>query len=295
MSQRHCFIILTHYLTDRLAGLIERARRELSGDHDVVVLGFFPHAAPVSATLAALPGFHAVRPADIARLGYPAKGRGEGLIGGLGNPDLPVLQWFRASDSAYRTVWVFEGDADFTGSLRRLVDHLAEVPADLLATNVRPMRRTWENQKRSVVPPGWPAPSARDRLVFLPVFRASSRLLAAVDAFYAAGGTGHHEWTWPYVAGERGLGVADIGDFPLNGRRLYTSTPGLKGLFPGTFRYRPALDRVGGRRDTLYHPVKDLSLDWRGRAALCRAGMGQAARSWLANRRTARHPDDRPS
>lgn len=275
------FVVLTHMVNERISRLIERARGELAGDHEIVVTAFLPDDADVPAALSAIPEFSPVRHSDILDLGYPSRGRGQNYGYVPGNIDLPLLYWHRQADRGPGRTWLFEGDVDFTGSLRGLVDHFDHLGHDLLATNVRPMPQNWANEWRSRVPDGWPRPTSEDTIALLPAFRVSHELLDRIDAFYRAGGDGHHEWTWPYAARQSSLTLADFRDFPLEGRRIYTSTLGSPGLFPGTFRFRPIRGRVGSRPNTLYHPVKDVALSPLQQARLSLTGFRKAGRSLL--------------
>jgi hypothetical protein len=154
-----------------------------------------------------------------------------------------------------------EGDVEYTGDLGALLARFDASDADLLCTSVRPMPRNWHQEWLLRLPPEWRQPR-EPVLAFLPFFRVSDRLLAALDRFYRDGGAGHHEQTWPLVAREVGLNIEDIGGGgpytrPENRRRHYSSSLPRTMLFPGTFRFRPSMRRAGRRPDTLWHPVKE--------------------------------------
>ncbi len=93
------------------------------------------------------------------------------------------------------------------------------------------------------------------------IHRASRAAMAALDAAYRAGWTGHCEGAWPTFATRAGLSLADLGgDGPFTPARLrgrfYSNTPGDLYLAPGSFVFKPVLHRVGSKRDMLWHPVK---------------------------------------
>lgn len=258
---RDAFVIYTHILNERIAQLAERAERDLAATHDVYVIGFFPDDVPAPRGFGTRPRHQAFRKADLLRHDYPVKGHRTPFLLRPGNNDLPLLA-FAARHPQYRTFWCFEGDVEFTGPLSRLVGHFAGSDADLLTTNVRPFQARWPHERLIVLPPGWTRDAAHELLSFLPVYRVSRRLLERIDAFYRAGGSGHNEWSWTYVAQWHGLGIEDIGGTgPYvaagNRRRFYTSTPRTPSLAPGTFRYRPMMRLPGRRPMMLWHPVKD--------------------------------------
>jgi hypothetical protein len=258
---RDAFVIYTHILNDRIERLVERAEQDLAATHDVHVVGFFPDKTRPPQGFRSRPRHHVYRKADLLRDDYPVKGHRTPFHLRPGNNDLPLLS-FAERFPEYRTFWCFEGDVEFTGLLSQLVGHFAGSTADLLTTNVRPFQQGWPHQRLIVLPPGWSREPKRDLLSFLPVYRVSRRLLERIDAFYRAGGSGHNEWSWSYVAQQHGLGIEDIGGIgPYvaagNRQRFYTSTPRTQGLAPGTFRYRPTMHLPGSRPMTLWHPVKD--------------------------------------
>jgi hypothetical protein len=96
---------------------------------------------------------------------------------------------------------------------------------------------------------------------FMPIFRATNRMVQTVDQAYREGWGGHVECTWATIASVRGLGVADLGgdgEFvaPRNRGRFYRASPHDMYLAPGTMVFKPVFHRVGSRPDLLWHPVK---------------------------------------
>ena len=216
---------------------------------------------------------------------YPVKGRQEPYIPyKLGDFDLAPL-WLAREHPEYRSIWLFEGDVDFTGPLGRLVRHFDDVPADLLATNLRQPRPDWPNLRRAVLPGGWPEDLVVGQIAMLTAFRASRALLDGLERFYAEGGGGHHEWSWPYVARALGLTVADIADHPIDGRTLYTSSRDVPGMYPGSFRFRPPMAKPGRRPMTLWHPVKDRPVGMGEYATQAAKAVWQLSRNAVRGRR----------
>ena len=258
--ERDAFIIFTHYLNERILSFVDRAQCELSQTHDVRVIGYFPDRSMIPPNFLKFPMTVACTPADLKELQFPGVAEVDDYNIIPGDADMPIL-WFAKRNPNYATLWVFEGDVDYTGSLRELVEHLRQSKADLLLTRLEAARPEWPHFRNTVLPPGWPDPKESRLCGFLPVYRTSRRLINAVSAFYSSGGRGHFEWVWPQVAERYGFEYRDLLDFPLNGRSLYTRGPEYRSRSLGTFRYRPAIHRPGRRRNTLWHPVKDRPVD----------------------------------
>jgi hypothetical protein len=183
---------------------------------------------------------------------------------------------------------VVEYDVRFSGPWRRFLAAFAAEEADLLAPCVLRRRDDpgWYNWP-SLLTAGPEPVGEEDALrAFLPIFRASRRMVETVDAAYRAGWGGHCEATWPTIARVRGLRVADIGgvgefaDARRRGR-FYGSTPMDTFLAPGTLLFKPVLLRPGSRRDMLWHPVKPFRWREEFRAGLLdiRAALGRVLRA----------------
>ena len=255
---RTAFMIFTHYLTPRIRRLVDRARADLP--HDVHVVGFFRDPAQAPEEFRTEPGFEIVTPDDLRALGYPAKAAADPLPLIPGNCDMIVLHFMRAHPE-YDALWNWEGDADFTGDLNDFCGPFDRDGGDLACANVRWPIRSWPWSGWRVIPESWPADFDRPMRCFLPVCRVSRRFTEALDAFYRAGGDGHHEWSWTYVARVRDLVFEDFGGdgpFVREGRRnrFYLRQRNAD-LFPGTFQALLPMSRPGRRPGKLYHPIKD--------------------------------------
>lgn len=175
-----------------------------------------------------------------------------------GNLDFLLLK-ILSNLSFKGTVWGIECDVDYTGDLKEMIRLLNFDSADLLCTWSRFSGQGWTWHKSFAIPDGWPEHDLNGVIVFLPFFRLSSRLLSGIEDFYREGGAGHHELVWPYVARAKGFSVVDIG-----GSGPYTKPDYRNCFYPAenrfllsTFRYRPPMMRVGRRKETLWHPVKE--------------------------------------
>ena len=103
---------------------------------------------------------------------------------------------------------------------------------------------------------------------FFPIYRLSQRALERLDADYRAGVGGHFECLVPTLLNDAGMTLEDIGgagEFvrPRNKGRFYRNTPAAASLGPGTFVFRPVMDRPGREPDMLWHPVRP-GAGWRG-------------------------------
>jgi hypothetical protein len=236
-----------------------------------IVEGCPPHVTPV-VLLHGAPGsekparlervaHHFVTTDQIRYPGYPAKSLGEdwNLWTG-GHTDLILLHYYRAHPD-FERYWVVEYDVRYSGKWRSLFDTFEADDADLIVPSLLRRRDdpSWYN---------WPSLTAPEQIeeqealrAFLPIFRASRRLMQAVDQAYRDGWGGHCEATWPTLAQLRGMSLVDPGGHgeftPERYRgRFYTNDPRHIYITPGTLVFKPALYRTGRKRDMLWHPVK---------------------------------------
>ncbi|MEQ9015734.1 MAG: hypothetical protein RID90_14905 [Marinovum algicola] len=248
-------------MNERLKNFISHAESRLEGICDLYVIGYFPDENEVPKEFMHSSKYFPYREKDIVNDLYPVKGRSKPFEPRPGNFDLVILK-FAQDNPLYDYYWHFEYDVDFSGEIDYLVKYFSKSESDLLATNIRLMRKNWENKKSIKIPSCWSQYQQEDTICFLPAFRVSFQLLKEIDRFYKIGGSGHHEWAWPFVAINTGLLIEDIGG---NGNfvkkeninRFYTSSPSIPGLYPGTFRFEPPMQKSGRRPLTLWHPVKD--------------------------------------
>ncbi len=249
----------THFFDRRCARAFEHLSRGCTADYRPVVVIHLPPGAPVPPRLKGVP-HHVVRTPEMRLREYGAKTHGpDWSLWNGGHTDLIFLHYARAHPEHAR-YWSVEYDVRFSGSWRRFFAAYEDDPADLLAPAILPRSAD----------PGWynwgslsgPVPPETLQLrAFLPVFRASARLVEAVDAAYRGGLNGHCEGVWPSVAYAQGMPIRDLGgDGPFTPAcyrgRFYSSSPLSPDLCPGTFGFKPPLYRPGSRRDMLWHPVK---------------------------------------
>lgn len=305
---RTLLLFQTHYMDARLERAFRRLARQAPAHFDCRVLVHLPPGAKVPPRLAGLP-HHLVGTDALRAMPYPRKtaaadwtGRAWELWGG-GHCDLIPLHAMLAAPG-YDRYWVIEYDVAFTGDWGRFFAAFEDSEADLLATCIRAR----QDDPHWVCWPSIEGPEAAHATgAFMPLWRVSARLLAAMDAAYRAGFGGHLEASWSTLAAARGMALEDIGgDGPFvragNRRRFYTAAPSSAVQFylaPGTFFARPAMYRAGRRRDTLWHPVKP----WHWREEI-RAGVKEwrviggrwkrGLREWWARRAATPPPHPPP-
>jgi hypothetical protein len=251
----------THFF-DRWA---ERAFRRLRAGapqgYEFFVLMHLAPGVPVPERVLRYP-HHVVRTPELRALPYPAKVGGEHWnLWHAGHTDLITMHCWLAHPG-YDRYWAVEYDVRYTGPWRRFFGAFDGDDSDLLAPMVC-RRRDFPEWLfwPSLIAPGEPPDDEHAVSSFMPIFRASGRLMRAMDEAYRAGWGGHLECSFATVAAVRGLSIADIGgdgEFTpaARRRRFYSGT--VRDLYraPGTFVFKPTFFRTGSRPDMLWHPVK---------------------------------------
>lgn len=252
----------THFFDRWAAAAFRRLSSGAASDHEFVVVLHLPPSSPVPRRLQGV-CHHVVRTPELRALPYPAKvgGGANWHLWGGGHTDLIALH-FCLAHPEYERYWSVEYDVAFSGPWRRFFSAFENDASDLLAPVVTRHRDIpeWDFWK-TLTMNGKPPDDVQMLRSFMPIFRASRRLVQAVDTAYRTGWGGHLECTWATIAMEHGLGVADIGgdgEFTAlhNRNRFYSSSPFNKNLFPGTMRFYPPLYRRGSVQEMLWHPVK---------------------------------------
>jgi hypothetical protein len=280
-----------HYFDRWAEKAFRKLRAGAPAGFETVVLMHLPPGSPVPKRVLRYP-HHVVRTPELRGLPYPAKADGPGWnLWHAGHTDLILMHYWRAHPDHGR-YWAVEYDVRYTGPWSRFFAAFEDDPSDLLAPMIC---------RRSHFPDWlfWPslvsagdAPSDTDAVSsFMPLFRASGRLMRAVDEAYQAGWGGHLECSFATIAAVRGFSMADLGgdgEFTPDARRhrFYSGT--VRDLYraPGTFVFKPTFFRTGSRPDMLWHPVKPFwpGVELRrelltGRAAVMRVVRRRAA--WL--------------
>ena len=211
---------------------------------------------------------------DLAGLDYPGKVSSGRLRGphqndrhhqrfnfDPGNVDLPVLLFFR-DHPQYARYWVVEYDVRFSGGWDMFFSAFEASPADLLGTTLTRYDETpdWHH---------WPTldlagkPGRKEQFLrgFFPIYRLSRRALERLDSDYRNGVQGHFECLVPTLLALAGMTIEDIGGDgayvrPGNRNRFYRNSPHRASLAPGTFVFRPVMDRPGAEPGKLWHPVR---------------------------------------
>jgi hypothetical protein len=259
-------LVKSHFFNSAIEAKWRRLCRESPPDWRVLIAlncGDGPERIPEGAAHLPASAFFLCSHRSLLTLPYPTKCDPTGWRINPGNADLiPLL--YMARHPEVGQVWGIEYDVHFEGAWSALFEHFAGSAADLLTTTI--YRQSETPDKRLSPPfrsPSFAEYREAERIrAFLPLYRLSRDGFAAIDRAYRAGAGGHHELTWPTILHHAGLALEDIGGAgawvrPENVDRFYFNTPGNFSLAPGTFVFRPPFGAIVGRRNTLWHPVKD--------------------------------------
>ncbi len=261
MDETTAIVFQTHFFDRWCLRAFRRIAGRAPPHHRPVVALHLAPGAPVPPLVARVP-HHIVRTDALRTPDYPGKSSGERWsLWHDGHTDLIAMSFWRAHPTHAR-YWFVEYDVRFSGDWRRFFAAYEDDSTDLLAPQLltRSTDPGWYNWPSLAGPRALPPPELQVR-GFLPVFRASAAMMRHMDARYREGWTGHLEATWPTLALDGGLSVADLGGHgPFTPPRYhglhYTATPLAEFLAPGTLIFKPALHRTGSRPDMLWHPVK---------------------------------------
>jgi hypothetical protein len=264
--KRNVILYYSHFYSPAVLREIARLHDELDGAYDIFAVGYCRSAGALSG-IDCVPTLE-YSADDLIALPYPGKARQFDPLNFIGNADLVPMKFFLDRPD-YDHYWIIEYDVRFSGSWPELFADLSSSGADLLCTTMQ----TWaENPDwahwNTLSTGGEDVPLERRVKGFMPFCRLSHALLAACDARYRNGWSGHSEVIWPTVGSLAGLLLEDIGgssSFTPAARRgrYYQNTPTEWSQFPGTFVFRPSFaDRnlFGPQchfKGTLWHPVKE--------------------------------------
>lgn len=259
-------VFQTHTFDRQLRFVFKQIVRSLPAHYDAVVLVHLPPGAPLPPLIGTVPHM-IVRTPEIR---VPEYGLKSGLdqpdwtLWNGGHTDLPFLR-LAHDQPGYAYYWVVEYDVRYSGRWNRLFGAFEDSDADIIATNLRTAATEpgWHFWHTLTTPGAMQSLADADRICsFMPIYRASARLVQAVDRCYRSGWSGHSEAIWPTIARHAGLKIEDLGGHgefvrPANRGRYYESTPGTWNLAPGTFVYKP-IKHVRYRRNMLWHPMKPI-------------------------------------
>jgi hypothetical protein len=259
---RSTVVLFQSHFFDRWAeGAFRRLCAHAPPHFEHVVLLHLPPGTPVPER-AKRYAHHVVRTPELRELPYPAKAGGPkwDLWKG-GHTDLIAMHYWRAHPG-HAQYWAIEYDVRFSGPWRRFFACFEDDNSDLLAPMLRRRRDSadwlyWP----SLVSPGAPPDDMEALSSFMPIFRASGRLMREMDQAYRQGWGGHIECTFGTIANMRGLRVSDLGcdgEFTPEAYRgrIYSGTARDADHAPGTLVFKPTFFRTGTRPDMLWHPVK---------------------------------------
>lgn len=260
-SGRISIAVITHVVTDEVAAMFVRLKREAPPDHDVrLILSADAPDAPTGALAEA--DTVRIRRDELFLLPYPRKCQAHDWDM-AGNLDVVFLEFARRLPQ-YDRHWFVEYDVHWEGDWRVFFEYFRSSPADVLAATIQRLdeipHKADQTYPKLVIPPetGWQP--ARMVKAFLPICRISRATLAALDDVYRRGGCGHYEIALASVAAQNGMLLEDFGGNgsyvrPENRNRFYFAHGATYSHSPGNFVFRPE-QHVLPRRNTLWHPVK---------------------------------------
>lgn len=249
--------------------------RTLPPNYEAVALVHLAPGQPVPRLMTTVPHV-IVRTPEIRIPEYGAK---SGLddprwtIWAGGHTDLSLLCLVRGKPG-YAYYWSVEYDVRYTGPWRDLFSRYRDTDADFIATSICDPSTTpaWAWWDALTSPAGIRPPAHAEMLgSLMSIFRASSRMVSAMDHGYRNGWSGHCEVAWPTLARHFKMSVLDLGGEgpyvrPQDRGQVYSSRVATWSLSPGTFVFRPlrahtshvALRHFSLQRGRLWHPVKPI-------------------------------------
>ncbi|NUB28520.1 DUF3405 domain-containing protein [Azospirillum brasilense] len=183
------------------------------------------------------------------------------------NVDLPLLAFFR-ENSEYDNYWFIEYDVRYSGKWREFFEEFTNTDADLVCAHLT--KRTSGDQWMFWGSLASPDCAEENHIRgFLPLTRASNRLMSCINEAYINGWSGHPESTWPTIAKANDFSLEAIGGkgsfTPKNRQgKYYQSAYFESGVFLSTFAAWPAYSasnnfergHIRNYENLLWHPVK---------------------------------------
>jgi Protein of unknown function (DUF3405) len=264
----HVLVYYTHFVSNPVKRELSRLRDELPESFDCWATGCCNHSSVLDDLGSDRVSVRAYVRAEIGTLSYPERMASVDWNTMRGSPDLTLLRFF-LDHPCYDYYWFLEYDVRFTGQWRALFEDLLPSEADLLCAHITELPQDpnwvhWDSfsSGRETVLPG------EQIRAFLPLCRASRRLLEAVDERCQQGWAGHPEVLWPTVARVAGFRIEEIGGSsqftPANrknsyyfsariGSRGFLSTFGAWPFYSEKSNFQQGLQTEG----VLWHPVKE--------------------------------------
>ena len=208
--------VVTHMVTDEVAAMFARLKREAPPDHDVRLI-LSADALDTQIGGLAEADIVRIRRDELFLLPYPRKCQAHDWDM-AGNLDVVFVEFARRLPD-YGRYWFVEYDVHWEGDWRVFFEYFRRSTADVLAATIQDIadipHKANPPYPIQVIPPqaGW----IPDRMVkgFLPICRISRSALDALDAFYRLGGCGNYEIILASVAAQNGMSLEDFGG---NGR-----------------------------------------------------------------------------
>ncbi|SDB74754.1 DUF3405 domain-containing protein [Belnapia rosea] len=264
--ERIAFVYYAHDVSSVRIREVRRLEQELPAKYDLFVVGCCHEASALASLSGGRAQTHSYTRDDLKKLPYPGRiktTRWEDIRGG---EDLTLMRFWR-DHPQYQAYWFVEYDVRFTGKWGDFMEIMDQSKADLVCSLVSKYKIGSEWPHWGSFQPGESGiESGKMMSAFLPVCRASSAMMEALNAFGINGGAGHVEAIWGSVANAAGLSIEEIGGSgsftPVERRGKFYNFADIPGVGRiGNFGAWPFYsDRSGfihRKKNLLWHPVKD--------------------------------------
>lgn len=184
---------------------------------------------------------------------------GDGIV--PGHAHFPLFYYWKQTNDQFDYYWLIEYDVRFNGNWSTLFNSFENHPAGLITSHIKYL---YEEPEWSWWDLSHPIQSVDKRFrvrSFNPVCRLSIEAMTYLDQCFKSGWKGHNEVVLPTLLMHGGFEMLDLngGNKFSSEEKIYSHTKGNRNgdLNSGSFRHRPAMNRTGFRKNTLYHPVKE--------------------------------------
>ena len=259
-------IYCAHRISPVLTRELRRLEREIPKDFSLFIAGLCDHNNTLSPIASERTKTRSYTRDDLRQLPYSERIRTTNWETMRGSNDLALLKFFKDNPS-FDNYWFIEYDVRYTSNWGNFFAEFDGCKADLLGVQIfrcaaNPNWPHWAGLRKD----NNPVPDDIKTSAFLPLCRASRRLLEAIDTACSTGWSGHPEALWPTIATLNKMSIEEIGGnstFTPDARRKkyygFAEIPavGLIGNFIAWPSFKDTNDFIYQKPDALWHPVKD--------------------------------------
>jgi hypothetical protein len=264
-ARRTLLIYYAHTVRESTARELARLSNEVPDSYTILVAGYCENNATLQPLGTARVGTMSLTRNDLEALPYPTRQRAANWATLRQSSDLVPLYIFRTWPD-YTHYWLIEYDVRYTGHWGHFFDEMDTSDADLMCPRFGRYvaGNTW--QLWDTLFTGSVAFEKERRVSgFLPLARASQRMLAGVDRLCCEGWGGHPEVLWPCAAIHNAFELAQIGGrgqfTPHRWRDRFSGKVSAAG-FPNRASFvdnpplRDTMHLAAFGENMLWHPVK---------------------------------------